>query len=321
MSMPESATKRWEETERLLSRFDGAVFNQITPDEVIRLGELYTELISDLNKLTVSIDDPPARTRVNHLALRAYSAIYQKKAMTFADLVKFFVSGFPGLVRKRLHFVIASTLLFLAASLVGYLCIHDKSRLVDLVVPPVEQQRLKTLALNSRPNQPHPMAREGGFGLSSMIMTNNIRVSILAFATGIFFGIGTIIILINNGLMLGALAALYTDAGYSSYFWSLILPHGGLELVSIFIGGAAGLIVGYALINPGSYYRKDWLVKEGNAAIQLVIGIIPLLIIAALIEAYITPAYLGIEIKLVLSGLFFLMLVIYLVVGAWLDQS
>ncbi|MBU1109882.1 MAG: stage II sporulation protein M [Candidatus Riflebacteria bacterium] len=321
MSMPESAIKRWEETEQLLGRFDSAIFNQITPAEVMRLGELYTELISDLNKLTTSVDDPPARARVNHLALRTYGAIYQKKTMTFADLLRFFISGFPGLIRKRLHFVIASTMMFLVAALIGYLCIHAKSRLVDLVVPPVEQQRLKTLALSSRPNQPHPMARESSFGLSSTIMVNNIRVSILAFATGIFFGIGTIVILINNGLMLGALAALYTDAGYSSYFWSLILPHGGIELVSIFIGGAAGLIVGYALINPGSYHRKDWLVKEGNEAIQLVIGIIPLLVIAALIEAYITPAYLSVEIKLTLSAFFFLALMIYLVVGAKLDQS
>ena len=116
MSMPESAIKRWEETERLLGRFDSAIFDQVTPDEVMRLGELYTELISDLNKLSASIDDPPARARVNQLALRAYGAIYQKKSMTFADLLQFFFSGFPGLVRKRLPFVIASTLLFLAAA-------------------------------------------------------------------------------------------------------------------------------------------------------------------------------------------------------------
>lgn len=321
MNMPESAVKRWEETEKLLGRFDSPAFNNITPADVMRLGELYTELISDLNKLTVSIDDPPARARVNHLALRAYGAIYQKKSMTFADLVWFFISGFPGLVRKRIHFVVASTLLFLAAALVGYLCIHEKSRLVDLAVPPFEQQRLKTLALSSRPNQPHPMAREGHFGLSSTIMVNNIRVSILAFATGIFFGIGTIIILINNGLMLGAMAALYADAGFSYYFWSLILPHGGIELACIFIGGAAGLIVGYALINPGSYHRKDWLVKEGHDAIKLVVGIIPLLILAALIEAYITPAYLSVEMKLSLSAIFFMLLIIYLVAGSRLDQS
>ena len=319
--MPDKTVKRWEETEKLLGRFESPAFRTITPADVMRLGELYTELISDLNKLTVSIDDPPARARANHLALRAYGTIYQKKSMTFADLIWFFISGFSGIVRKRIHFVIASLLLFVAAALVGYLCIHEKSRLVDLAVPPAEQMRLKTLALSVRPNQLPPLPREGSFGLSSAIMVNNIRVSIIAFATGIFFGIGTIVILIKNGLMLGALAALYTDAGLAYYFWSLILPHGVIELACIFICGAAGFIVGYALINPGSYRRKDWLVKEGNDAIKLVVGSIPLLIIAALIEAYITPSYLSVPIKLALSGLFLMVLITYLVAGSRLNQS
>ena len=321
MSMPESAIKRWEETERLLKRFEDQTAERVRPVDVMRLGELYTELISDLNKLTVSIDDPAASERANRLTLRAYGAIYQKKSMTFHDLIRFFLFGFPGLVRRRIHFVIASMLLFITAALVGYLCIHEKSRLVDLVVPPVEQQRLKAMALEARPNQPHPLAREGNFGLSSSIMVNNIRVSILAFATGIFLGIGTLVILITNGLMLGALAALYTDAGMARYFWSLILPHGGIELVCIFIGGAAGLIIGYALINPGSYHRKDWAVKEGHDAVKLVIGTIPLLVLAALIEAYITPAYLSPDIKLVLSAVFFLMLTGWLSAAAKVDQS
>ncbi|NLF98092.1 MAG: stage II sporulation protein M [Candidatus Riflebacteria bacterium] len=321
MSMPESATKRWEETENLLNRIENHTAESIKPADVLRLGELYTELISDLNKLTVAIDDPPARARVNRLALRAYGTIYQKKPMTFGELVNFFIFGFPRLVRRRIHFVIASALLFITAALVGYLCIHEKSRLVDLAVPPVEQQRLKSLAMAARPNEPHPLAREGNFGLSSSIMVNNIRVSILAFATGIFLGIGTIIILIKNGLMLGAMAALYTDAGYARYFWSLILPHGGIELICIFIGGAAGFIVGYSLINPGSYRRKDWVVKEGHDAVKLVIGSIPLLVLAALIEAYITPAFLSPDHKLGLSAIFFLLLVAWLTAGAHADQS
>lgn len=319
--MPESAIARWVETERLLDRIENRANRKTGPGDVLRLGELYTELISDLNKLTVSIDDPTARDRVNRLALRAYGTIYQKKSMTLHDLIRFFLIGFPGLVRRRIHFVIASALLFITAGLVGYICIHEKSRLIDLVVTPVEQQRLKSLALSARPNQPHPLAREANFGLSSTIMVNNIRVSILAFATGIFLGIGTIIILISNGLSLGAMAALYTDAGFAKYFWSLILPHGGLELVCIFIGGAAGLIVGYSLINPGSCYRKDWVVKEGHDAIKLVIGTIPLLMLAALIEAYLTPAFISPDSKLVLAAIFFLMLMAWLTSGARADQS
>jgi uncharacterized membrane protein SpoIIM required for sporulation len=231
--------------------------------------------------------------------------------MGIIDLILFFLFDFPAIIRKRIHFIVASTLIFLLSALVGFLCINAKSKLVDLVISPeaqsVYQQSIKKLD----PDKPRKSSSESSFGISSHIMTNNIRVSIKAFATGIFLGIGTIFILIFNGLLLGGLASLYHEGGLASFFWSLILPHGFLELACIFICGAAGMIIGYALINPGKFHRKDALVREGEDSIKMVIGVIPLLIQAALIEAYITPVALPEVIKFFFSGITLVAIVVF----------
>lgn len=300
--MLELEPQRWREIEELMNRIDKSGFSKVNSHEIMRLGELYVDLLSDLNKLKAANGDFSLRKRANRIALRAYGIIYHHRSMGVTDLLKFFLCEFPALIMKRIHFIVASMLIFLIAAMVGYICIHEKSRLLDLVVPPVEQQRVKTAIATLDTNKPHPATREAGFGLSSTIMTNNIRVSILAFALGIFFGVGTIAILVTNGLLIGGLAALYHEGGLAGHFWSLILPHGGIELLCIFICGGAGLIIGYALINPGSFHRKDWLVREGMDAVKLLIGTIPLLVVAGLIEAYVTPAYLSIPLKLVISA-------------------
>ncbi len=302
MDLDETKQKRWRETEALIDRFEN--YPQKTSSfDILRLGALYTELISDLNKLSSCKEDPETRQKINKLALRAYGLIYQGKAMGIMDLLVFFLFDFPAIVRKRIHFVIASTLIFLVSALIGFLCINEKSKLIDLVISPEAQSVYQQSIKHIDPEKPRISSSESNFGISSFIMTNNIRVSIKAFATGIFLGIGTIFILIFNGLLLGGLASLYQEGGLASFFWSLILPHGFLELTCIFICGAAGMIIGYALINPGKFHRKDALVREGEDSIKMVVGVIPLLVLAALIEAYITPAKLPEIFKFVFSGI------------------
>ncbi len=207
-------------------------------------------------------------------------------------------------------------MIFMVASLVGYLCISEKSKLIDLIISPEQQQHYQKSIKMVDPRKPHPDANKSGIAISSFIMANNIRVCIKSFATGIFLGMGTIYVLILNGLLLGGLASLYTSGGLAAYFWSLILPHGGIELLSVFIAGGAGLIIGHALVNPGKMKRKDKLKTEGSKAIKLVLGIIPMLVIAGLIETYITPAYISAAVKFILSTVFMLVTLTWLFLGS-----
>lgn len=315
---PEEA--RWNSTEIILDRLDRDRFHQDSND-ILRLGRLYTELISDLNKLNQIPENSNQRRRVNNLALRAYGAIYQPRSMGIFDMVYFFIFAFPKILREKLPYVFAAMLIFIFSAFIGFLCINEKSKLIDLVIPPSQQENYQKTIKRIDPLAPHPDSSGPRFGESSFIMTNNIRVSAQAFATGIFLGIGTIYVLILNGLLLGGLASLYTSGGLASYFWSLILPHGGIELLCIFIAGGAGMLIGHTLLVPGALSRRDSLILEGGKAIRLVLGIVPLLVIAGLIETYVTPAHISEVTKFILSFIFLGSTVTWLVLASIFEPA
>src|SRR5699024_5409235 len=105
--------------------------------------------------------------------------------------------------------------------------------------------------------------------MSAEIMTNNIQVAILAFASGITFGLLTVYVLVYNGLIVGGIAAVYWHAGMSYEFWAYIVPHGMIELTAIFIAGGAGLLMGYKLFVPGSFSRGFQLKRSEEHTSEL----------------------------------------------------
>ncbi|MBC8140718.1 MAG: stage II sporulation protein M, partial [Armatimonadetes bacterium] len=130
------------------------------------------------------------------------------------------------------------------------------------------------------------------------LMTNNIRVAILAFGAGTLGGFPTLFLLFYNGMPLGGLAMQQHLAGRDVLFWSLILPHGVIELTAIIISGAGGMIIGHALVAPGERSRKEALTIAGRDAVRLLLGTVPLFIAAGFIESFITPSAVPKEHKL-----------------------
>ena len=124
---------------------------------------------------------------------------------------------------------------------------------------------------------------------ASFIMTNNIRVAFLAFASGITFMIGTVYILAFNGLHIGVIAGLCHVHGLALPLWEFVSPHGYIELTTIFIAGGAGLKMGYALIAPTQFTRKRALTDAAKTAVKLIGGCVVLLIIAGVIEGFVSP--------------------------------
>jgi uncharacterized membrane protein SpoIIM required for sporulation len=129
---------------------------------------------------------------------------------------------------------------------------------------------------------------------ASIIATNNIRVSFLAFAAGITAGIGTGYVLITNGLILGAVIGASINAGQGDAVTALIVPHGVLELSIIIVTAAAGMRMGWALVDPGTERRSVSLIREARVAIMIIIGTIPWFIVAGLVEGFYTPAGFGV---------------------------
>ncbi|HNV69234.1 MAG TPA: stage II sporulation protein M [Candidatus Ozemobacteraceae bacterium] len=259
------------------------------------LSSLYQSAVSDLAKARSQKADPVLIEQLNLLVGRAYAVIYGRPGVQIMDVVRFFLADFPRLVRERRHFLSVAVLVFLCGYLVGFLCFDMDSKLIGLVIPENMRQALQ---------QAIAQGKVGGgintlqrFNEASRIMFHNMEVGFLAFATGLGFGIGTVYLLILNGMMIGGLAAIYHQAGLAKEFWALILPHGAVELPCIFIAGAGGLMLGYALLNPGRYRRSEWLNHEGYDAVRLVVGTLPLLVAAGLVETYLTPSTLPIPAK------------------------
>jgi uncharacterized membrane protein SpoIIM required for sporulation len=241
---------------------------------------------------------------LNTLVARAHHGLYRR-------------SGGPGLRLRRLplggaravwengRFVLVSVGLFVAFALYGYLFCW--------FAPGAASAFLPAEYLNASPS---------GAGnewdsavMSSTIMVNNIRVSVVAFCAGITFGLGTVYILSVNAMLLGALAAHVTAAGWAAEFWSLILPHGVWELFAICLSGAAGLRIGYALLRPGRLRRGDALVEAGRRAVTLMGFVCVLLILAGVVEGFFTPSAVPPTAKLFFAGLTGILLLFYLWAG------
>jgi len=150
---------------------------------------------------------------------------------------------------------------------------------------------------------------------SVVIFTNNIQVGILAFALGITFGIGTVYVLVQNGFLLGALSAAAVNRGMGYIFWSLILPHGVPELFCVFVCGAAGLLIARSIIFPGLRSRRRSFAAVGKEALFLLLGTIPLFVLAGITEGYFTPLPINPLWKYAVSLLWLAALILYLFAG------
>ena len=147
---------------------------------------------------------------------------------------------------------------------------------------------------------------------SSQIMTNNISVCFFAYATGIFAGLGTIFSMLLNGLLIGVIGVACFEANMSNMLWSFVAPHGVLELPAIFISGGAGLLLARGLLFPVLLPRRESLARAGAQSARLILGIIPILIVAGTIEGFLSPTKLPPALKYLFAAALFSLFALYL---------
>jgi len=143
-------------------------------------------------------------------------------------------------------------------------------------------------------------------------MTNNISVGFITFALGITAGLGTTYMMIFNGLLLGVIGMACHQAGMSLKLWDFVAAHGVLELPAIFIAGGAGLKIAAGLLFPGYLPRRESLARAGAEAVKLLLGTIPILIVAGTIEGFVSPTGLATKLKFAMAAALFVLLVAYL---------
>ncbi|MBI5570165.1 MAG: stage II sporulation protein M [Desulfomonile tiedjei] len=307
--------KEWQRLERIAAKFRPGRSADLTRDELWDLSRLYFAAISDLSLLKSSqlgqAPDDDVVAYVNGLVIRVHRIVYsQPSGSRWASIVKFLSTEFPLAVARNLLYIGSSAGVMILSALAGFVIGVQEPNFVELLVPDsiistVEGGDVWFKGLYAVA----PMA-------SSHLMTHNISVTFLTFAAGITFGVGTIYLLGLNGLLLGTIAGLCFRHQLSLQLWSFVLPHGSLELSAIVLSGAAGLILGHALVDPGPYRRLEFLSVRSRDAVALALGCVPLLAIAGVIEAFFSPSPLPPWLKLGTAGVLFLLLVTLLGLAA-----
>jgi len=299
----------WVELERLLTASARSRRLRATPAAISRFAALFRSACADLARARALGYPDEICDYLNSLTARSHNLFYVAPPFDLRRLIQFFTTRFPLTVRRNAAYVAAGLLLFYApmTAMIG-LSIVDDQVMYQLVPKKMLEQFEKMYEKGHR---------EGREATTDLAMTgyyvkNNIGIAFQCFAAGIFIGLGSIITLIFNGVVIGAVVGFVAQTPSSMNLLSFIVGHGPFELTAIGIAGAAGLRLGFGVIVTGNRRRGESLRLAAKDAIQLVLGAASLLAGAALIEGFFSPSSLPMAVKFGFGGCCALFLVYYL---------
>ncbi|MFF2445740.1 stage II sporulation protein M [Neobacillus sp. NPDC058068] len=298
----------WKELEQLVTAL-GKRRNTITGANITLFHRLYQKAAQNLSYSQTYFPADEVTHYLNGLVSKSHNLMYKDQVSSFKQIRYFFSTKFIGLLLEQWKFVLIALILFTIGALGSFISVINDPLHIYSILPADMAQGVNPEQLGS-----HDGAVDSSV-MSASIMTNNIKVAILAFAGGITFGLLTVYLMVYNGILIGALAALFWHHGKSYDFWAYIVPHGMIELTAIFIAGGAGLLMGYKLFVPGQYSRGYQLKQQAKRSVQLLLGTIPLFIIAGVIEGFITPAAISLEAKYIVAILTVIGLILYVIIG------
>lgn len=301
----------WQRLEDLLKLLDSSSLRRLHREEVRELGRIYRRTASDLAIARAESRDPRLINYLNSLVIRAHGRIYQADAQGGSRVKQFFARDFPQTFRRTWAYTAVSFGVFALFSVVGFLGTKYDPEFSELVgVPPAFRQ----LYIENKVHWWEDLNEANQVGASA-IATNNIQVTIYTFAFGALFGVGTLFYLAYNGANIAAVVALTYRAGFGKDLVTFMVGHGVIELSCIFMAGGAGLLIGTALLMPGDLSRADALKSRGKEAVRLMMGVAVLLVIAAIIEGFISPAPIRPAIKFSIAAITGLALYSYLLLA------
>lgn len=295
----------WQKLEALVASASRGV-KALSHGELQELSLLYRQTAADLAAIRQDPSSLHFARYLNQLMTRAHNIIYVGHRASPWAIFKFFQQDYPRVFRRNTKYCALAVAVFLAGGLAGIaLTLQDSDFQLKVLGPRMVQTIQRKEMWTHSIIGIKPLA-------SSEIMTNNMTVSFTSYATGITAGLGTIYMMFFNGLLMGVIGTACSLSGMSLSLWSFVAPHGALELPAIFLAGGAGFKIADGLLFPGMLPRKDSLMLAGREATTLVLGTVPILIIAGTIEAFVSPTGLAIPLKFAMSAALFVLLCAYL---------
>ena len=309
---------RWNAFERMLARAQRSGLRAFNESELADFVARYRELAADLARLRTASEGQESSSSfaLGRLVAAGHNVLYRRRPPSLLSAAHFLAWEVPREVRRSaLPVMLAATMLFLPMAITYIAVVRHPDVAADLL-PAAMIDRAERAVVTAEQGGGYVDISEAMRPLAaSAIIANNVQVSFGAFALGMTAGIGTLILLVTNGVSIGSVLGLYASKGVLMLILSFVAPHGILELSAIAIAGGAGLLVASAILIPGAMSRGEALVTRGRRAIRLVTATIVLLIVAGTVEGLYSPSSWPIEAKLFVSALTAVALAIWLTRG------
>lgn len=323
--MPDFITRykpEWDELEKLVKRARRSV-RRLTPDEISRLDRLYRRTTVHMAQVATRTRDALLLHYLNGLTAAAHSVIYlPPRQGVLRNAWNFIIEGFARAVARTWRYHVAAALLMLFGAFLAYFAVlHDPVAAYALMpkgefrLPGATRDQLLEVLRHGRDT--------GGsfkFIFASFLFTHNLKVGLLAMATGVLAAVPTILLVVYNGMILGAFTGVHHANDIYAEYWSWILPHGVTELWAVVLCSGAGLRLGHAVISPGLLSLGESLRRQGLEAARISLGVAGMLIIAAIIESYLRQSHLSIPLRFVFSGVTLLFWLAYFKRGALCER-
>ncbi|MBK1719604.1 stage II sporulation protein M [Thiocystis violacea] len=280
----------WDEYQRLLARLEGRPSARGAPSGMDLGGfpRLYRQLCADYALARGRGYSPGLIADLHDLVRRGHRRLYQRRSRPFASALVFATDTFPRTLRRHARlFWMGLGLLFLPMIAMG-LAVHADPEIIYSLIDSAQVAELESQydPAGRKPGRETDRQADTDFAMFGFYIMNNIGIGFRGFAGGLLFGLGSALILVFNGLSIGAVAGHLTRLDHGGTFWPFVSGHGPYELTAIAISGAAGLLLGQALLAPGNRTRLAALRLNARDAVILVGGAAGMLVLAAVVEAF-----------------------------------
>ena len=272
----------WARFEELLGKASSA--SRLSGEEVDELVELYQRTATHLSMVQSTTRDAVLIGRLSSLVARGRSVVTGTRRGALRDAVRFLTVDFPAVLYRARYWWVGVTVVFVLVTVAwtAYLVHHPELR-----AQMVSSEEARQLVDHDFRDY-YSSAPAHDFALK--VFTNNAFIAAMTIASGLLLGFPVVYVLLQNALSIGAVASLMVAAHKTGLFFGLILPHGLLELTTIWVSAGLGLKLGWSAIDPGRRTRSEALAQEGRALITGALGTTLLLLISGLIEAFVTPS-------------------------------
>lgn len=281
---------RWERLTALLDRIDHRGIGCLSAGEVDEFFALYRLVSSDLNLAQTRTGNPALLEYLEGLVGRAYANLaVPRKANPFRFWWQTVRHRFPAVVRAEWRLVALAATALLAGALLGFFATSAAPHTAAVFLPRAHlaespRQRVARLERMEREGRTRVDSAGEHAHLTTFLFTHNIRVTVLGFALGFTFGVGTVVVLFYNGAVLGSITARYAADGVTAFFVGWVGPHGSIELPCVVIGCAAGLMLARAQFRRDRGSVRAQLRAMRPALVSILVGTATLLVVAGLIE-------------------------------------